>query len=88
MVLVILGVMAAVAGVAFGTRAPVPIADARAADIARARDVAIRSGHPTTITLTVAGQRRVATAFPDGRVATDAPVPVDPLSGRALHASR
>lgn len=87
-VIMILGVMAAVTGVAFATKAPVPVADARLARVAAARDSAVRTGQPTTVQLDVDGALYLATTYPDGRVITDAPVAIDPLSGRSVRATR
>jgi prepilin-type N-terminal cleavage/methylation domain-containing protein len=81
-VVMILGVMAAVTGIAFATRAPIPITDARLARIATARDSAVRSGQSATIAIDVDSVLYVVTAFPDGRVVTDAPLRVARLSGR------
>ena len=87
-VIVILGVMAAVTGIAFGTRAPVPHADAQLARIAGARAEAVRSGRAATNRLDIDGAIYVVTAFADGRVVTNAPIGVDPLSGRVSHDAR
>lgn len=87
-VIMILGVMAAVTGIALGTRAPVPIADARLARIAAVRDSAVRTGQPSTIELNVDSTLYPVTAFPDGRVVTDAPLGVAQLSGRSNRAAR
>ena len=87
-VIVILGVMAAVTGVAFVTRAPVPAADARLARVADARAEAVRTGQAATLQVRLNGETFLVTAFPDGRIVTDAPVAIDPLSGRAMHAAR
>ena len=81
-VIVILGVMAAVTGIAFARRAPVPVADARVAAVEAARAESIRSGRPATIRVEVDGEPWLATLHPDGRVVTDAPLGIDPLSGR------
>lgn len=87
-VIVILGVMAAVTGVAFARRAPVRDVDPRNAAIAAARAEAIRSGKPLTIRLGSADSLALATAYPDGRVVTSATVAVDPLTGRSGDGAR
>ena len=87
-VIVILGVMAAITGVAFTTKSPVPAADAVIARLASVRDSAVRSGHAVTTQFEVEGEEYLATAFPDGRVVTDAPVSVSSLSGRNARALR
>ena len=87
-VIVILGVMAGVTGVAFATRTPVPDVDARLARVANARADAVRIGRPVTLPLAVNGASYLVTAFPDGRIVTDAPIPINRLSGRPDHAAR
>ena len=89
-VIMILGVMAAVTGIAFATKTPTPtpVADARHAQVAGARDSAVRSGQRVTVKLDVDGALHLATAFPDGRVVSDESVAVDPLSGRSVRATR
>lgn len=87
-VIVILGVMAGITGVAFATTAPVPVSDAGFVLLAAMRDSAVRSGRVVTGQLELPGAEYLVTAFPDGRVATDAPVAVDPLSGRRINALR
>lgn len=87
-VIVIIGLMAAVTGVAFARRAPVPVVDARNAAIAAARAEAIRSGQPATIQIELDGRSYPVTAHPDGRVVTDAPLPIDPLAGRDTGVAR
>lgn len=87
-VIMIFGVIAAVTGIAFATTAPIPSVDARLAQIAAARDSAVRTGKPATVQLDVHDTLYLATAFPDGRVVTDALVVIDPLSGRSARAIR
>jgi Tfp pilus assembly protein FimT len=87
-VIVILGVMAAVTGVAFMTRAPVAAADTRLARVAKARAQAVQTGQTATLQLDMNGEAFLVTAFPDGRIVTDAPIVIDPLSGRATRAAR
>ena len=87
-VLVILGVMAGVTGIAFLTRAPVPEVNASLALVARVREKAVQSGQSATVMLAIHGAAYLATAFPDGRVVTNAPIEIDQLSGRPSDAAR
>jgi len=87
-VIMILGVMAAVTGIALATRAPVPTADARLMRVAAARDSAVRTGEPATVAVEVDSVLYLVTAFPDGRVVTDAPLGIAQLSGRSDRAAR
>ena len=87
-VIVILGVMAAVTAVAFARRPPVAEVDARTVAIAAARAEAVRSGKPLTIRLGSADSLSLATAYPDGRVVTNAAVAIDPLTGRSVDGAR
>ena len=87
-VIVILGVVAAVSSIAVATKVLVPAGDTRIARVAFVRAEAVRSGHAATLQLDVDGETYLVTAFPDGRVITDAPIAVDQLSGRAAHAAR
>lgn len=87
-VIAILGVLVGVTGIAFATRAPVQAADALMARVASARSEAVGSGKPATLQLELSGNVYLVTAFPDGRIVTDAPLQVDRLSGRAEHADR
>ncbi|NUO62131.1 MAG: prepilin-type N-terminal cleavage/methylation domain-containing protein [Gemmatimonadaceae bacterium] len=81
-VIVILGVMAAVTGVAFARKAPVPVTDARVAAVARARTAAIAGGRDSTLRIETDSGPWLVTVRPDGRVVTVAPLGIDPLSGR------
>lgn len=87
-VIVILGVMAGVTAVAFARREPVAAANPTLASIAAARAEAIRSGKPETIGLGSGDSRSIATAYPDGRVVTNASVAIDPLTGRSTDGAR
>ena len=87
-VIMILGVMAAVAGIAFATRAPIPIADARLVRVAAVRDSAVRTGRPATTEVEVDSVLHLVTAFPDGRVIADASLGIAELSGRSDRAPR
>jgi hypothetical protein len=57
------------------------------ASVMATRDSALRTGHPVTIGITVERAAHHATAFPDGRVLTDAPLDIDALSGSASRAN-
>jgi hypothetical protein len=87
----LLGVLAGVVGLTMHTAPHLPTLDPRAAQVLAARDSAVHTGHPVTITLLRAG-RTVgdATALPDGRVIADASVDaslaIDPLNGRVIDA--
>jgi hypothetical protein len=48
----------------------------------------VRTGQAATLQIDMDGETFLVTAFPDGRVVTDAPIAIDPLSGRATHATR
>lgn len=87
-VLVLLGVLAGVVGLTL-TAAPHPSAvDAATAAILAARDSAVRSGRAVTISVVVSEHVHDATALPDGRVITDAPAAIDPLSGSVRDSAR
>jgi prepilin-type N-terminal cleavage/methylation domain-containing protein len=85
--LALLGLLAGVAGLTLRTVPAVPVLDA-AAPVVAARDSALRNGYPVSITLIVAGRVYDATAFPDGRVLTDAPLDIDPLTGSVRREGR
>lgn len=87
-VIAILGVMAAITGIAFTTKVPVPRVDTSVALLAAARDSAVRTGRVVTRQLEVRGEDYLVTAFPDGRIESDAPAAVDPLSGRTASAQQ
>lgn len=87
-VIVVLGVMAAVTAVAFARREPVAAAIPTLASISAARAESIRSGKPETIRLDAANSPSIATAYPDGRVITNASVVIDPLTGRNSDGAR
>lgn len=84
-VLVLLGLLAGVVGLTLHTAAPPASLSPAMAAIAAARDSAIRGARPVTITLTSADDvvDHVAwvTAYPDGRVAADPALGIDPMSG-------
>jgi prepilin-type N-terminal cleavage/methylation domain-containing protein len=79
--LTLLGLLAGIAGLTFHTLPATPVLGANAARVVAARDSALRTGYAVSVTLLVAGRAYDATAFPDGRVLTEAPIGVDPLTG-------
>lgn len=87
-VIVILGVMAAITGIAFTAKAPLPLVDPGFVLLAAARDSAVRSGRVVTMQLEMLGGEYLVTGFPDGRVESDAPVVMNPLSGRKASAQQ
>jgi prepilin-type N-terminal cleavage/methylation domain-containing protein len=86
--LTLLGLLAGVAGLTFRTLPAAPVLSANATRVVAARDSALRSGYPVNVTLLVTGRAYDATAFPDGRVLTDAPISIDPLTGVVRDATR
>ena len=82
-VLALLGLLSGVVGLTLGSTPSVPALDPVTVVVLAARDSALRVGHPVTISVVVQGSAHRATAFPDGRVLTDAPLDIDPLSGSA-----
>ncbi|MFL5560832.1 MAG: prepilin-type N-terminal cleavage/methylation domain-containing protein [Gemmatimonadaceae bacterium] len=87
-VITVLGVMAAVTGMALATRAPVPTADVTLARITAVRDSAVRSGQQAAVVVDVDSAPYLVTAFPDGRVAADSRLGISQLSGRSNRAAR
>ncbi|MGH7621063.1 MAG: pilus assembly FimT family protein [Gemmatimonadaceae bacterium] len=87
-VLVILSVMAGVVALAIRSEPPVRPTDAATARVLAARDSAVRTGHPVTMIVSIAGNERAATAYPDGRVVADSGMQLDPLSGGPSDATR
>lgn len=81
-VIVLLGIMAGVAVLAFRPAERPVGREATLAQLMDARRAAITEGKRLTIELVTDGQRHDATIFPDGRVVTSAPLSLDPLSGR------
>jgi prepilin-type N-terminal cleavage/methylation domain-containing protein len=79
-VLAILGVMAGVVGLAVPPIRRAPEGGA-AARVARARQTAVASGRAVTVSVSMDGRPRTATAFPDGSVVADSGLDVDRLSG-------
>lgn len=79
--LALLAILAGVVGLSVGRAGPARTVDARTAQIAAARDSALRSGHAVTITLVDSGRVASVTALPDGRVLADPGLEIDPLTG-------
>lgn len=80
-VLVLMGLVAGVVGLTIHTAQPIMVTDPTFAAIAAARDSAIRIGRSVTITLEVRDAQHEVTASPDGRVAADTALAIDPLNG-------
>jgi prepilin-type N-terminal cleavage/methylation domain-containing protein len=85
-VIVLMGLLAGVVGLTMNSTPGTAALDPSTARVMAARDSALRSGHPVTIRIAMEGSARYATAFPDGRVLTDAPLRIDALSGSASRA--
>jgi prepilin-type N-terminal cleavage/methylation domain-containing protein len=79
--LVILGLVAGVAGLAAPPVRRPSAGDVTRASIAQARRSALVSGQPVTTTILAGGQARVLTALPDGEVIADSSLSVDRLAG-------
>jgi prepilin-type N-terminal cleavage/methylation domain-containing protein len=86
--LTLLGLMAGIAGLALHAAPALPMVEPVLARALAARDSAVRMGHPVSIALAPEGHVYHVTAFPDGRMLTDAPLPIDPLSGSVRNAAR
>ena len=87
--LAVLGVMLAVAGLAFGRLAEEPDAAAvRTARVAAVRRRALTLRRPVAFTVEVDGVPVVGTAHPDGHVVAERDLGLDPLSGAPHAASR
>jgi prepilin-type N-terminal cleavage/methylation domain-containing protein len=87
-VLAILGLLAGVAGLAArAAGAPDPAAE-RDAAIAAARREALETRRPVELAVPGDSGTLRVTAFPDGRVAAEAGLGLDPLNGRPRAAAR
>jgi len=82
-VLVLMGLLAGVVGLTMSSTPGTTALDPVTASVLAARDSSLRTGHPVTIRITVERDAYHATAFPDGRVLTDARLDIDALSGSA-----
>src|SRR5690242_17553113 len=80
-VILLLGLLAGVVGLTMGSTPSVGSLDPTTVAVLQARDSALRTGHPVTIAFSDEGSAHHATAYPDGRVITDALIGIDPLSG-------
>jgi type II secretory pathway pseudopilin PulG len=86
-VIVLMGLLAGVVGLTMNSTPGTTALDPVTASVMAARDSALRTGHPVTIHITTERDAHHATAFPDGRVLTDAPLGIDALSGSASMAN-
>ena len=80
-VILLLGLLAGVVGLTMGSTPSVASLDPTTVAVLQARDSALETGHPVTIALSMAGHTHHATAYPDGRVITEATIDIDLLSG-------
>ncbi|HEX5178971.1 MAG TPA: hypothetical protein VFW04_06560, partial [Gemmatimonadaceae bacterium] len=80
-VLVLLSIMAGVVGLGVHSARFLPIVDAEHLAAIQARDSAIRFGHPVSIAIATDSQPSFVTALPDGRLAVDTRLNIDPLTG-------
>jgi len=83
-VLVLLGLMAGVVGLAWRRPSPHDDTDVTAA----ARQRAIATGATVRVETTTAGRRVTVAALPDGSVIAPAELRIDPLSGKPIHDPR
>lgn len=58
---------------------------ATADEVQQARAAALKSGSPVTALVARKGRMLRLTAFPDGSVAADTALRLDPLSGQVMH---
>lgn len=86
-VLVVLGILAGVSALSARLGVAPMAANDQSALIRRARESAVRTGHPVTVT-SDGGVAWSATAYPDGRVVTDAPFATDAQGKEPGRASR
>jgi putative hemolysin len=83
-VLVVTGIVFAVAGIAVGAGAPKPLSS-RDSAIGRTREAraqSLQSGKRATISMRIDGHVVTATVLPDGRVFSDTSLGIETLSGR------
>ena len=86
--LAILGIMAAVTGVALRREDPPTAERLRADRIAAARREALDTRRAVAFAVADSGGTRTGIALPDGRVVADSALAVDPLTGRPDAADR
>ena len=84
-VLVLLGLMAGVVGLAWHRPANPSSEDAGRAAITQARTHALESGTTVRVQLTIAGRRVTVAALPDGSLIVPAGVSLDGLTGTRNH---
>lgn len=77
----LLGLLAGIVGLATRRSNPGSFAGTPAAQLAAARREALRTGLPVSLSLSVDGHLRLATALPDGSVLADSALGMDRLSG-------
>jgi prepilin-type N-terminal cleavage/methylation domain-containing protein len=91
-VIAILSVIAGVTTLGFRSRPSHRVIDPAEADVAAARDSALRSGHAVRVMVHAGGDSIApplfATALPDGRVIASTGLGFDPLTGRHVDAQR
>lgn len=85
--IVLLGVLASVAAVAITASPRTQDTPDNRDAIQRARAEAVRSGTRVTITMRGKSGRVLLTAFPDGSVAADSALQLDPLTGAPIPAA-
>lgn len=86
--LAILGVAAALTGLAVRAIPEPDAAELRAGRVDAARRRALAERIPVTVELADSGRLLRAVAFPDGRVVADSALGMDPYSGRRREAAR
>jgi prepilin-type N-terminal cleavage/methylation domain-containing protein len=87
-VLVLLSVIASVVTLAMRAAPSARPVDAAVTRVLAARDTALRTGRPLTITVLIASMEHSATAYPDGRLVADSAFHFDLVSGRPSDATR
>jgi len=89
-VIALLGISAAITGLALSATRPRAAAEDPAVIAGAARDSALRSGRAVTVAVVIAGapgrRQLFLTAMPDGRVIAERALGIETLTGRAAHA--
>lgn len=80
-VILLLGLLAGVVELTMGSTPTAASLGPTTVAVMQARDSALRTGRPVTIAFAHEGSAQHATAYPDGRVITNALIGIDPLSG-------
>jgi prepilin-type N-terminal cleavage/methylation domain-containing protein len=83
-VLAVMSIVGGVAGLGMAARKPMTADDRVQSRIAAARHEALTTGRVVTIVLDTDEGPRAATAYPDGRLLTDAVANIDPMTGRRM----